>query len=81
MYANLTLQLAETFDSRALRVYGSIHSGATVLLWCLLVVQSVRLLHKTFDESIMEPCHVEEVKRGPMTCPHDSEIRLEAVEP
>ncbi|KAL4254226.1 tellurite-resistance/dicarboxylate transporter (TDT) family protein [Abortiporus biennis] len=33
VYANLTVQLARTFDSQFFRVWGSIYSVATLLLW------------------------------------------------
>ncbi|KAG7450955.1 uncharacterized protein BT62DRAFT_977914 [Guyanagaster necrorhizus] len=51
VYANLTLSLASTFDSTFFRVWGSIYSVATVILWCFVATRTVVLMRnkRTFE--------------------------------
>ncbi|KAJ8514449.1 hypothetical protein ONZ45_g8015 [Pleurotus djamor] len=54
VYANLTLALANTFDSSFFRLYGAIYSVATLVLW---TVVAARTLSLTRDGEIFEsPC-------------------------
>ncbi|KAI5120976.1 hypothetical protein M0805_006648 [Coniferiporia weirii] len=54
VYANLTIQLAGTIDSRILRVWGSIYACFTLLLWTFAVFLT---LPGVWDGSIFEsPC-------------------------
>ncbi|PPQ67315.1 hypothetical protein CVT25_005899 [Psilocybe cyanescens] len=41
VYANLTIQLANAFDSRAFRVWGSIYAAGSLILWLSLFLRSV----------------------------------------
>ncbi|KAF8973295.1 voltage-dependent anion channel [Flammula alnicola] len=47
VYANLTIQLANTFNSRAFRVWGAIYAIATLVLWMSIFIRSIWEL-KTF---------------------------------
>ncbi|KAK0461122.1 voltage-dependent anion channel [Desarmillaria tabescens] len=54
VYANLTLSLASTFDSPFFRVWGSIYSVATLIVWCLVASRTVML---AWNKQIFEaPC-------------------------
>ncbi|KAK0504623.1 voltage-dependent anion channel [Armillaria luteobubalina] len=54
VYANLTLNLASTFDSPFFRVWGSIYSVATLIVWCLVASRTVML---AWNKQIFEaPC-------------------------
>ncbi|KAH8119506.1 voltage-dependent anion channel [Phellopilus nigrolimitatus] len=54
VYANLTIQLAGTIDSRILRVWGAIYAVFTLLLW---LFATSRTLPSVWDGSIFEaPC-------------------------
>ncbi|EIW83021.1 hypothetical protein CONPUDRAFT_136178 [Coniophora puteana RWD-64-598 SS2] len=56
VYANLTLSLAETFDSNFFRIWGAIYSVATLLLWVSVVVPTVSLVPSgvIFDAPCLE---------------------------
>ncbi|KAF8161072.1 voltage-dependent anion channel [Crassisporium funariophilum] len=41
VYANLTIQLGNTFDSRAFRIWGSIYAVAVLLLWLSISIRSL----------------------------------------
>jgi len=54
VYANLTIQLAGTIDSRVLRIWGSIYACFTLLLW---VFAMARTLPSVWDGSLFQsPC-------------------------
>ncbi|EJD03267.1 uncharacterized protein FOMMEDRAFT_123503 [Fomitiporia mediterranea MF3/22] len=54
VYANLTIQLGRTLDSRILHIWGAIYAVATFLLWCFAMA---RTLPSIWDGSIFEaPC-------------------------
>ncbi|CAA7263168.1 unnamed protein product [Cyclocybe aegerita] len=41
VYANLTIQLADKFDSSAFRVYGAIYAVATLIIWTSIFLRSL----------------------------------------
>ncbi|TFK44681.1 voltage-dependent anion channel [Crucibulum laeve] len=41
VYANLTIQLSDVFDSKFFRIYGSIYAICTLLLWVYMVIRSL----------------------------------------
>lgn len=46
VYANLTIQLGNVFDSRAFRIYGSIYAVGTLILWLSVFFRSIWELKK-----------------------------------
>ncbi|KAG7453253.1 uncharacterized protein BT62DRAFT_940648 [Guyanagaster necrorhizus] len=47
VYANLTLNLASTFDSSFFRVWGSVYAVSTLLVWCLVASRTLALTYST----------------------------------
>lgn len=45
VYANLTIQLSQTFDSPFFRIWGCIYAVGTLLLWCYVAIQTILQLH------------------------------------
>ena len=45
MYANLTIQLYQEFDSTFFRVWGAIYAAGTILLWTWVFVRTLTMVH------------------------------------
>ncbi|RDB16735.1 Sulfite efflux pump SSU1 [Hypsizygus marmoreus] len=58
VFANLTINLSTTFDSRFLRVFGAIYAVATLLVWCFVATRTVALV---FDRTIFDAPALEEL--------------------
>ncbi|KIK67442.1 hypothetical protein GYMLUDRAFT_37564 [Collybiopsis luxurians FD-317 M1] len=54
VYANITINLGTTLDSRFFRVWGAIYAVFTLLLWCFVAAKTVQL---AYNRTIFEaPC-------------------------
>lgn len=51
VYANLTINLADTFDSTFFRVFGAIYAIGTLILWTFIATRTVI---KVYDRTIFE---------------------------
>ncbi len=66
MYANLTIQLADAFDSRVFRVWGAIYAAGTLFLWLLITLRSVIEMKTTFQQKALDRVLpvIDEFKQG-----------------
>lgn len=60
VFANLTINLSTTFDSKFLRVFGAMYAAATLLVWIFVASHTVALVHnrKIFEVALedLEVC-------------------------
>jgi hypothetical protein len=68
VYANLTIQLADAFDSQVFRVWGAIYAAGTLFLWLLITLRSViemKMIFQTQKALDRVLPVVDELKRAP----------------
>ncbi|KXN90619.1 Sulfite efflux pump SSU1, partial [Leucoagaricus sp. SymC.cos] len=72
VFANLTIRLAEVFDSGFFRVVGAIYSILTFLLWCYVSYNTILMLPTLFQSQPVESgaYENEKVEKGPPTSVH-----------
>ena len=66
MYANLTIQLSRTLDSRFFRVWGAVYAVGTLLLWTAVFVRTLSMVHngRIFESPCLEDHDMSQAAKG-----------------